>query len=287
MLLNNEAINMSNTKRFVLFLVDGMRPDGMMQAQTPVMDGLRACGAHTLAARTVMPSMTLPCHTSLFLGVRPSRHGITSNLWTPQVRPVPGLFDLLQQAGLVTASFYSWEELRDLARPGSLNVSFMIKDSTGDGTADTAVAHQAAAWLGDHDFNFAFVYLGGTDIAGHLFGWMSDGYLQAINHADSCIGKVLAALPEDCTIIITSDHGGHDQTHGTDSDEDMTTPLIISGPETADYSIIEHDVQITDIAPTIADYFEINAPGEWIGRPIIKETQFLRSVKSEAHPRLY
>ncbi len=260
---------MHTNRRFVLFLVDGMRPDGLLRADTPALDGLRAAGMHTLSARTVMPSMTLPCHTSLFLGVPPARHGITTNLWTPQVRPVPGLFDVLQEAGFATASFYNWEELRDLARPGALNASFMVKDSTGDGAADTMVSRLAANWLGTQPFHFAFVYLGGTDIAGHAFGWMSDGYLQAIAHADRCIGTVLDALPPDCTVMVTSDHGGHDQTHGTDCEEDMTTPLIVAGASVPAGRIIEHPVQITDIAPTIAHHFGVTPPHEWVGQSIL------------------
>lgn len=260
---------MNSNQHVVLFLVDGMRPDGMMQADTPTMDTLRTGGAHTLSARTVMPSMTLPCHTSLFLGVPPTRHGIVSNTWQPQVRPVPGLFDVLQQAGLVTAFFYNWEELRDLSRPGSLQVSAMVKDVTGDGKADTAVSQLAAQWLKNNPFNFTFVYLGGTDLAGHGYSWMSDNYLQAINHADQCIQHVLDALPEDCTVIVTSDHGGHEQTHGTDSDEDMTTPFIINGPTIAPGQTIQQPVQITDIAPTITHLFGINAPKDWIGLPIV------------------
>ncbi len=259
---------MNAKQHVVLFLVDGMRPDGMMLADTPTMDALRTGGAHTLAARTVMPSMTLPCHTSLFLGVRPSRHGITTNIWQPQVRPIPGLFDVLHQAGLVTAFFYNWEELRDLSRPGSLNASFMVKDITGDGQADTAVSQLAAHWLQNNPFNFAFVYLGGTDLAGHAYGWMSDGYLQAINHADQCIQRVLDVLPEDCTVIVTSDHGGHEQTHGTDCDEDMTTPLIIHGPTIPAGHAIQRPVEITDIAPTIARLFAVELPEAWIGMPI-------------------
>jgi predicted AlkP superfamily pyrophosphatase or phosphodiesterase len=259
----------NQSEQVVLFLVDGMRPDGMLQAETPAMDALRAGGAHTLSARTVMPSMTLPCHASLFLGVPPARHGITTNTWMPQVRPVPGLFDVLHETGLVTAAFYNWEELRDLSRPGALNISVMIKDVSGDGAADTAVADMAAAWLGSHPFNFAFVYLGGTDIAGHAFGWMSEPYLAAISHADRCIAAVLQALPADCTVIVTSDHGGHEQTHGTAADEDMTTPLIIRGPAVPAGTMIAQAVQITDIAPTVTALFGVPAPDEWIGQPVI------------------
>ena len=256
------------TKRLVLFSIDGMRPDGLEQANTPNVDRLRAKGASTLTARTVMPSVTLPCHMSLFHGVTPARHGITTNLFTPQVRPVPGLVDLLSRAGLITAFFYNWEELRDLARPGSLNVSYFVKDVTGDAVSDTEVAALASEWLGQNDFNFAFVYLGGVDVAGHAHGWMSDGYLTAIAHADRCIGTVLDALPEACTVIVTSDHGGHDQTHGTEADEDMTTPLILAGPNVNGPATIQQAVQITDIAPTILQFFGLSAPKEWIGEQI-------------------
>ena len=56
-----------------------------------------------------MPSATLPCHTSMFRGVTPERHGITTNTWVPQVRPVPSLVDVLHRAGKRTAFFYNWE----------------------------------------------------------------------------------------------------------------------------------------------------------------------------------
>lgn len=133
---------------------------------------------------------------------------------------------------------------------------------------DTAVARLAEAWLAENEFHFAFIYLGGTDIVGHAFGWMSNGYLQAIAHADACIRRVLDVLPQGCTIMITADHGGHDQTHGTEMVEDMTTPLIMVGPsEPGEYTITDA-VVITDIAPTIARHFEVKPPPDWIGRPI-------------------
>ena len=44
----------------VFFSVDGMRPDGLLAADTPFVDSLMATAAFTLNARTVMPSVTLP-----------------------------------------------------------------------------------------------------------------------------------------------------------------------------------------------------------------------------------
>ena len=119
---------MNKAKSVLLILVDGMRPDGLQQAETPAIDNLTACGRSTLSARTIVPTVSLPCITSLFLGVPPERHGITTNLWMPPARPVPGLVDIIHQAGGQTASFYNWEELRDLSRDKDINKpQIMIK----------------------------------------------------------------------------------------------------------------------------------------------------------------
>lgn len=65
--------------------------------------------------------------------------------------------------------------------------------------------------------------------------------------------------------MVTSDHGGHEFTHGTPCDEDMTTPLIISGPGIAPGSKIASPVSIMDIAPTILSFLGVPAPAEWSG----------------------
>lgn len=250
-----------------LFLVDGMRPDAMQQAATPVMNELIAMGAHTLSARTVMPSVTLPCITSLFLGVTPARHGITTNVWTPLARPVPGLMEVIQQSGKSAASFYNWEPLRDLSQPGSLSASFFLKNNHAPG-GDGELAELAARWLRDNRVDFVFVYLGYVDTMGHDHGWMSPPYLSAIANADRCIGMVMDALPSEATIIVMSDHGGHAQSHGTESDEDLTIPFIICGSHIPRAHTIRQPVRITDVAPTVATLLGLTSPAAWSGTPI-------------------
>lgn len=256
-------------RQLVLFVIDGLRPDALVAANTPNLDALISRGAHTLEATTVMPSVTLPCHMSMFTGVTPEVHGVTTNVWSAPPPEVISLFDLLKKEELTTAAFYNWEELRDLSKPGSLDVSFMVKDNTFDTTVDTQVADMAVLWLGANDFNFAFVYLVGTDHAGHIHGWMSAEYLRAAEHADSCIGRVVAALPDDCAVIVTSDHGGHDLSHGTACPEDMTTPIITASLGEHPGSQLGPGARITDIAPTVVEYFGVEQPESWIGRPLV------------------
>jgi bisphosphoglycerate-independent phosphoglycerate mutase (AlkP superfamily) len=96
---------------------------------------------------------------------------------------------------------------------------------------------------------------------------MSEQYLRAIEHADGCIGTLLESFPTNTTVLVTSDHGGHDQTHGTPSSEDMTIPFIMAG-EGLQKGELGH-VHITDIAPTIAKRLELKAPKEWTGKALI------------------
>ncbi|MBC2712317.1 MAG: alkaline phosphatase family protein, partial [Desulfosarcina sp.] len=46
----------------ILVIIDGCRSDGLEQAKTPNIDHMIENGAHTMNARTVTPSITLPAH---------------------------------------------------------------------------------------------------------------------------------------------------------------------------------------------------------------------------------
>jgi len=254
----------------LLCVLDGLRPDAIAAMPTPTIDALMARGRWTLAARTVMPSVTLPCHMSLFHSVDPGRHGIDTNTWTPQVRPVPGLFDIAHRAGIRTGAYYNWEELRDLWRPGALDVAFFWRDCRSL-AGDRRVAAEAARSIPSDEVELAFLYLGYPDECAHRHGWMSEPYLEAVSNADACLGELLAVLGEGSTVIVTADHGGHERSHGSDLPEDMTIPLVIAplkGTVGEGAGEIAGDVSIMDVAPTVAGLLGLPAPEEWEGRAL-------------------
>ncbi len=265
---------MTQAETVILVSIDGMRPDALTQATTPTIDNLIARGAHTLAAQTVMPSVTLPSHTSMFRGVTPERHGITDNVWVPMARPVPSIVDLVALSNRAAASFHCWEPLRDLSMAGALDFSYCINYSTNPDIAiDHAVAEAAVAYLQRKRPAFMFVYLGVTDEIGHRHGWMSPEYIAAIEDADRALSKVIVTLEqqgylESTTIIVQSDHGGHDQTHGTSRPEDMTIPWVIAGPGIRAGHTIASDVHITDTAATIAHILGIRPDRAWTGKVV-------------------
>jgi len=74
--------------------------------------------------------------------------------------------------------------------------------------------------------------------------------------------------PEDTVVIITSDHGGHDNTHRSEQEEDMTIPLMIDGPGIPKGHEISGPVSIMDIAPTIVRFLGLVQPEGWMGKAI-------------------
>src|SRR5262249_20564803 len=213
----------------LLIMIDGLRPEAITPERCPALTGLMARGAYTLRAQSVMPSLTLPCHMSIFHSVPPARHGITTNVYTPMARPLPGLVEVAYAAGRKCVFYYNWEPLRNLSQPGSLYHSyFRDNDETPDG--DHVIAGEAARALPTDQPDFGFIYLSTTDIAGHAFGWMSERYLAQVGYVDEALGALLAALPAGARVLVQADHGGHERSHGTDSPDDLTIPWVLAGP---------------------------------------------------------
>ena len=253
--------------KVLVILVDGMRPDSL--GNIPQAQKIIKKSACTMQATTVMPSVTLPCHMSLFHSVDPSRHGTTTNVYMPQVRPIRGLCEVLKAAGKKNAFFYNWEEIRDLSRPDSLEFSYFQRGrSIGYDKANTIITDAAIDYLTKNPIDFAFLYYGYTDMAGHNYGWMSPEYNAAMQSSWEDIERIVEALPDDYTVIITADHGGHDRMHGTDLPEDMIIPMIITGKGIKAGTKLG-DANIKDIAPTVVKLLGVAPDDEWEGKSLL------------------
>lgn len=251
----------------VLILVDGMRPDGLQELSQ--VKKMQLESSYTMDAQTVYPSVTLPCHMSLFHSVDPQRHGITTNSYMPQVRPIDGLCEALKHAGKSSACFYNWEELRDLTRPGSIEFGYYIGTKNGDyETSNHKVTETAIAYIKENEPDFAFIYLGWVDEAGHKYGWMSKEYQYAVADSWKDIERIMEALPEEYAVFVTADHGGHDRSHGSTMPEDMTIPVFFKGEQFEAGKVLT-DISIMDIAPTITALLEINTPADWEGKSVL------------------
>ena len=254
--------------KVILISIDGMRPDGLRACGNPYLTELERLCAYTYSARSMFPSVTFPCHFSMTHSVTPERHGILTNTYVPEVRPVCGLFEKIRAAGGVCAMFYGWEPLRDIARPGSLKFATYINAYMKE-SSDTALTDEAIKVIGEHKPDFAFLYMVETDEkGGHDNGWMSDEYLRRINIAISNARRVIETFGDEYSVIIMADHGGHDRCHGTNMPEDMTIPLFFFGKDFTPGEISE-ELSLLDIAPTIVKIMGLEPECDWEGRAVI------------------
>lgn len=254
--------------KVVLVMVDGLRPEAL--ESIPFAQTLKESGTYTMQGSTVMPSVTLPCHMSLFHSVDPQRHGTTTNVYAPQVRPIRGLCEVLWDNKKKSAFFYSWSPLRDLVRPGSVTYSYLCKggDIGGYDKANHLLTDSAIACLQNGEPDFIFLYLGDVDSVGHKYGWMSDEYMHSVQSSFDDIERMMQQLDDDWCVIITADHGGHERHHGTEMPEDMTIPILFTGKPFAKGKELDA-VSIMDIAPTITALFGVEPDEDWEGKSLI------------------
>jgi len=252
-------------QKIILLLADGMRPDFMLNCGNPFVNELLEKSHYTLTAQTVMPSVTLPCHMSLFHSVAPSRHGVLTNRYTPQVRPINGICEVLNANKKKCGIIYDWEELRDLTRPGNTNFAYYTRFSY-ENSMDK-LTEETLRQINTAELDFIFLYIGLPDIFGHDIGFESEEYRAGINEMWNNIRLIAKAAEDNYALIVTADHGGHDRTHGTDRPEDMTIPIIFNGDVFNNLNKTKlQNANIIDIAPTILHAMGIEQDKDWEGK---------------------
>ncbi len=263
----------------VVIGVDGMSPDGIQKAHTPMLDTMVKYGAATMNARAVLPSSSSPNWASMIMGADTEQHGITSNAWEKfdhQLSPVvatergtfPSIFTLFkdQQPEAHIGAIYDWDGFGRLFE--KRDVDFDIDGDHEDGTTKDAVAY-----IKENTPKFTFVHLDHVDHAGHGMGHGSKEYYRSVQKADSLIAEIVdaakqAGMFEKTMFLIASDHGGLGYGHGGESPAEMTIPFILYGKGIKEGYTIEETVYQYDNAATVAFAMELKTPQAWIGRPI-------------------
>jgi len=254
----------------VIISIDGLRPDALDLADTPILDGLRARGAYSPQAKTVSISETLPGHASMLSGMTPEKHGV---LWGMPYIGWPGmngptLFNVAHDAGLETGMVLGKQKLSYLVLPGSVDELFCAD------VHDTEIKDRAVEFIEAGLPGVLFIHFPDTDRVGHAFGWVSVYQLQSITFVDGLIGDILAALErgdylDSTLLIITSDHGGHGTGHGDDSAVDRTVPWLAVGPGVPPGSTPSRDINTYDTAATVLYALQLPIPEVWDGQPVL------------------
>ena len=262
----------------------------MQRSEMPVLKRLAKEGAHTWQAQTIVPSLTLPAHTSMLTGVRQDRHKVNWNTLSPTnglVR-VPTIFAAARTAGFSTAMFVGKEKFRHLLQPGTVDAfnfdaraEVIVTKSDGGGTSmkkegnvlAKLVAADAADYIVKNKPNLCFIHLTDPDNVGHTFGWGSPEQIQAFADTDAALGIILKAIrrariEKDSVIIISADHGGHGRGHSQGTPEDMTIPWVAWGKGVNRQMEITVPVNTCDTAATALWLLDVQPLARLDGVPV-------------------
>lgn len=263
------------TENVLLVSIDGLRPDAIASFHAATLQRLMHEGSFTLAASTILPSKTLPSHTSMLTGEPPDRHGVLWNTAAadrPGTVAVPTVFGAARAQGYRTAAFFSKAKFTHLQVPGTLDYSQSPGGWFGRWSAATTM-RDVEQHLAESTPNLLFVHLTDPDVAGHAHGWMSPQYGEGVLRADAAVQRLLAAADRTYgagryTVIITADHGGHGKDHGSDDPRDVTIPWIAWGKGVVPGEIAAHTVTTMDTASTVLFLLGVEKPAQWAGVPV-------------------
>ena len=263
---------LSGQNKKLLFIgIDGCRPDALSQAQTPNMDALINNGLFindALCSINGQPTVSGPGWSTMITGVWYDKHGVSDNSFSgSNYDEYPPFNVLMEESGQEyhTASFIMWTPIHTQIFGGSMDYNEL--HSTYDGS----VAQGAADYMGTPNLDVVFLDFDDVDIAGHNYGFSPDinQYINAIENVDEYIGWVIDAMEnrptfenEDWLIMITSDHGGIDYSHGGQTTEERQIPIILSGSLVSEETLPEQ-AYLTNMVPTLLHYFGIENNCEW------------------------
>ena len=275
---NNDSFT-KGIEHVVVIGVDGLSPDGIQKAETPMLDSIIANGAYTMHARSVLPSSSSPNWASMLMGADAEQHGVTSNAWERfdhELPPIvatsegtfPTIFTLFkdQKPETHVGAIYDWDGFGRLFEKG--DVDFDI-----DGDHEDKTTAQVVSYLKEYQPDFTFVHLDHVDHAGHSMGHGSLEYYRSVQKADSLIAEIInatkdAGMFEKTMFLICSDHGGIGFGHGGESPAEMNVPFILYGAGIKKGYQIEETVYQYDNAATVAYALGLKTPQAWIGRPV-------------------
>jgi len=251
----------------------------IQRSAMPAFSSMVAEGAHTWNAYTIVPSLTLPSHTSMLTGVGPQAHQILWNDYEPAkgVVKVPTIFSLAKERGLVTAMFVGKEKFKHLILPGSVD-TFVWPQPEDDAKS---VAKAFAEQVGKLKPNLCFIHFRDPDTAGHAHGANSPEKMQALADSDAALKTIKEAIAAadltNSVIILTADHGSHDitdkngkvsGTHGSADTADVVIPWVAWGKGVKKNFTVTAAVVQYDTAATALWLLDVPLPESFWGRPV-------------------
>tara|TARA_Y100000746_G_scaffold216740_1_gene211933 strand:- start:879 stop:2615 length:1737 start_codon:yes stop_codon:yes gene_type:complete len=222
------------TKKVLLIGVDGCRPDALSIANTPNIDNVISNGFFSPDALNDDFTISGPGWSSILCGVRSNKHLVVDNDFSNNnYNSYPSIIKLIEDYNpdINTASICQWGPINDHIIQNFADYKLNVS-SGADACAYTAIH------ISDNNPDFIFVHFDDVDYAGHTYGFSPyvAEYLSSIEEVDNYVGNILQAVQqrpnysnEDWLVLITTDHGGINTSHGGNTIEEKDVFLVAGG----------------------------------------------------------
>ena len=267
-----------NQNHVIILAFDGWGASSFEAAEMPFLKSMLPESAWTLHKRSILPTSSACNWATMFKGAGPEAHGYIE--WDTK-KPAfdiayadakgnfPSLFSVYRDAypEREIGYLYQWEGMFYLFDMGDFN---FIKHFALSDVGSDAMKEASIAYIQEKKPALAIMVWDFPDHTGHTEGWYSDAYMKELSHIDSIIEEIVnackaAGFYENTLFVITSDHGGHNKTHGQPILTDLETPFIIFGKGICPGEIQSPLVQY-DVAAILADYLHLQHPCGWRGK---------------------
>ena len=266
-------------QHIIVIGIDGLSPDGIRNAKTPVIDSMISGGSSSMHARAVMPSSSGANWGSMIMGAGPEQHGIISNDWKTdrfELHPTstrnnnlfPTVFAVIrdQRPNAQIGAILDWN-------PISNYIEEDVTDYMGLPDNEDETTQETIDYIKNQKPDFTFIHIDHVDGAGHSQGHGSKAYYAAVSKADSLLGEIVnsteeAGISDETVFIISSDHGGVGFGHGGNTPAEMEIPFIVYGKKVKKGHQLNFPVNTFDNPATVLFALGLEVPFEWIGRPV-------------------
>lgn len=268
----------SDTTHVIILGFDGWDSASFESADMPFLKSKLPESAWTLHKRSILPSSSACNWATMFKGAGPEAHGyIDWNTRTPafEVTEInrkgffPSLFSVYRETHpkAEMGYMYQWEGMKYIFDMDDFSFVYQFPGSVA---GSDQMKSAAISYIKKSHPTLAAFFWGYPDSIGHSIGWGTDEYMAELNHIDSIIESIVnvcieIGIYDNTLFVITSDHGGHDQTHGQPLMSDLETPFIVFGPGIEPGEITEPFMQY-DVTSLLADYLHLSQPSSWRGR---------------------
>ncbi|MFQ5829504.1 MAG: alkaline phosphatase family protein [Candidatus Methylomirabilia bacterium] len=216
--------------RALVFLIDGLDPEYVREADLPCLGALIKSGASTLEGQGVLPSLTNVNHISLLTGTYPERHGLSANFYfdratgaevfMDQVAFVqePLLFERVKSLGWSSALVTAKNKLTRLLRRG-LDLCVDMTAAPDEvarrvGPAPDLFSLEINLWVLEMAREVAtryapdLLYVATTDYPQHKLAPEQPEVQSYLRAADEVMGEIVERYRLDrSVVIVTADHG--------------------------------------------------------------------------------